>query len=126
MGVGFDVAPRYQNIMASIGVDPFGVMEHVGLIPKPAPVKIRGVMPSPFFRSDEGLSPGLVKRKDRENGGDAGIDPVRIGLDLPRKLGEKVKSISAEGMIETLRGLPADIGKDLREVGDEIQKKLQK
>ena len=123
-GLGLDVAKGYQNRMASIGIDPFTVMEKIGLIPKPPAHRPRGLLSSFLYQSDEGLPRGLNDSPRPESGG-PGIDPIRIGTDIPRKIGEKVRKLRPENVIETIKELPSEIGGDLQEVGREIQRSFK-
>ncbi len=123
-GLGLDVAKGYQNRMASIGIDPFTVMEKLGLIPRPPAQRPRGLLSSFLYQSDEGLPDGLSD-SPRTASSEPGLDPIQIGTDIPRKLGEKVRKLRPENVIETIRGLPSEIGGDLQEVGREIQRSFK-
>lgn len=123
-GLGLDVAKGYQNRMASIGIDPFTVMEKLGLIPRPPAHRPRGALSTFLYQSDEGLPDGLMDATRPSSGG-PGIDPIQIGTDIPRILGEKVRTLSPIQVIETIRELPSEIGADLQEVGREIQRSFR-
>jgi hypothetical protein len=122
-GLGFDVATGYRNLLATFGVDPIVVMKKLDLIPPIPTPNPKGFLPPVLYRSDEGLPPMIRERKSRRNA-PPGLDPLQIGRDLPRKLGEKVRNFKPGQVIDTIRDLPSEIEDDLQEVGSEIEKKI--
>ncbi len=122
-GVGFDLATGYRNLLATVGVDPIVVMKKLNLIPPIPNPPPRGFLPRMLYQSDEGLPPMIRERSSARNAQPV-LDPMQIGRELPRKLGEKVRNFSPGQVIDTLRDLPSEIGEDLEEVGSEIEKKI--
>jgi len=127
-GVGFDFARGYHNRLASIGIDPFTVMEKLAIIPRPPIRQTKGFLPGVRYVSDEGLPQALqvaTRSKSSESSEEPGLNPIQIGIDIPRKLGEKVRKLRPGQVIDTIKELPGDIGGDLQEVGREIDKKFK-
>lgn len=127
-GVGFDFARGYHNRLASIGIDPFTVMEKLSIIPRPPTRQPKGFLPNPRYFSDEGL-PNSIHLSNRtesiQKASEPGIDPIQIGIDIPKKIGEKVRKLRPGQVIDTIKEIPSEISDDLQEVGREIDKKIR-
>jgi hypothetical protein len=99
LGLGIDIADSYRNYLVSIGVDAIKIMEKLELIPKlwhPAPV---GAFPRIVAFSDEGLPRPLVEEWNPHQD----IDPIKLGLSIPKRvekkaeqIGQSVKKITSE------------------------------
>lgn len=90
IGWGIDRSAGYRNYLVTLSIDIFKVMEKLDLIPRPWHPPHGGFLPPITFLSDEGLARPLVKDWIPQG---PQIDPIQVGLDIPRKVEEKVKSI---------------------------------
>jgi hypothetical protein len=124
-GLGFDVASSYQNFLGSIGIDPFAVMERLDLIPRPATQSPRGFLPGPLHVSDDGLSSAL-RDQPRIQPERSGLDPIQIGIDIPKKIEEKVRNFSPGGLINSLKEMPSDVMQDITQDIDEVSTAINK
>ncbi|NDD91600.1 hypothetical protein EBZ37_05900 [bacterium] len=122
-GIGVDTASSYSNYLASIGVDPFKVMELLDIIPRAQPQPPRGFLPDPWYQSDEGLTAGLQNQHQRDRG--PGIDPLDVGKKIPGKIEERVRSLTPGQVLNTLQELPKSIRKDIEDVRDTLKKQEQ-
>ena len=90
LGWGLDSAPNFQNYIVSAGIDLFKVMEKLDIIPTPYHAPRAGVFPKVNYLSDEGLARPLVKEWVSKG---PSIDPIDIGLNIPKKVQNKVKDV---------------------------------
>jgi hypothetical protein len=111
-GAAFDSSAGYRNLLGSVGVDLIRVFERTNLIPRLPHPPYQGFFPSPFYLSERGLPRGL---RDRERDADSAtdVDPIRIGLDIPRRIGKKTGGVM-EGLGDSLESLPRDLDDDLK------------
>ncbi len=107
-GFAFDLSQHYRNYILSIGVDVFRVFEKVDLIPKIWRAPQAGWFPKPFIFSDEGLSRPMVAEW-KPQGPD--MDPIKIGLDIPKRLKEKIIEIGGGGSSQELEPAPEPVKK---------------
>jgi hypothetical protein len=129
LGWGFDLAPDYRNIIFSGTVDLGMLAEILRVVPRPKRPPIGGLLPSPYFLSDEGLSRPMVANwvettEDEE-------DMIEVGRDLPSKVRNRIEnpnsSLKAIGkdFIETLETVPSDVDGDKQPLpAKKSQKKL--
>ncbi|OFZ84040.1 MAG: hypothetical protein A2603_15770 [Bdellovibrionales bacterium RIFOXYD1_FULL_55_31] len=87
IGWGIDASAGYKNYLVTAGLDLFKVMQKMDLIPKPWSPSPAGTFPNVDGISDVGLSRPLVKNW-KPHGPE--INPIRIGLGLPKKIQQKV------------------------------------
>ncbi|MBU6374864.1 MAG: hypothetical protein KGQ59_02605, partial [Bdellovibrionales bacterium] len=122
-GIGVDTAASYSNYLASVGVDPFKVMELLDIIPSAPPQTPKGFLPSPWHQSDEGLTEGLQNQRPRNNG--PGIDPLDVGKKIPGKIENRVRNLTPGQLLHTIQELPNSIRNDIEEVRDTLKKQDQ-
>ncbi len=83
-GAGLDFANRYGDYLFSAGVDVFGLLARLQVIPKFWTPPSESMIPPTFHSSDEGLARPLVahwKPSPRD------VDPIKVALAIPKKLG---------------------------------------
>jgi hypothetical protein len=119
-GFALDRAASYENYLASIGVDPFRIMELLDVIPRSRPPAPRGLFPNPWYESDEGLAAHL--RNTPENGNETAIDPFEVGRKIPKKLERRVRDFTPGQVLDTLQELPEAIQKDIDDVRDTMKR----
>ena len=119
-GLGLDRASSYDNYLASVGVDPFRVMELLDFIPRSTPPEPRGFLANPWHESDEGLAPHL--RNSSKPDAAPAVDPFEAGRQLPKKIEKRVKSFTPGQVIETLQGIPGAIQDDIEDVKKTLKK----
>jgi hypothetical protein len=117
VGFGIDAAPDYQDYAASINVDIFKMLEQFSMIPSRNLPHV-GLLPNPFFMSDLGLAPPLVKDWESDS---TGIDPIQVGIALPGKVLEGVSSVATDG-VQKIISIPARISNELKGMADDQNK----
>ncbi len=111
-GWGFDLAPEYRNTVFSGTVDLGQLAEILRIVPRPRRPLVGGVLPNPYFLSDEGLARPMVRHwvEEEEN-----PDILEVGRELPSKLRNRIEnpdsSLEAIGkdLVETLETVPTDV-----------------
>ncbi len=92
-GAGLDFADRYRNYLFSAGVDVFGLMARLHMIPEFWTPPSERIMPPAMNWSDEGLARPLQahwKPSPRD------VDPIKVGLDIPRNLEKGIRNAGLE------------------------------
>ena len=92
VGGGVDVADAYRSFLLSVGVDVFGVMARLRVIPPFGTPPAGKMFPRPWSASDEGLARPLVKSWKQG----AGIDPIAAGLGIPKNLEQGFRNANGE------------------------------
>jgi hypothetical protein len=92
LGAGSDFAKNYKNLILSLGVDIFKVMEKLDIIPTMPHSPYAGALPGPDAYSTTGL-PSTLIRNEKPPQGQQGPNPIQIGLDIPKKIKQKAKQI---------------------------------
>jgi len=123
-GLALDRAASYDNYIASIGVDPFRILELMDVIPRRRTLAPRGFFPDPWHESDEGLATHL--RNTREQSSGPVIDPLEVGRQIPNKLEQRVRDFTPGQVIDQLGELPKAIQKDIDEVRETIRRQQNK
>ncbi len=123
-GLALDRAASYDNYIASIGVDPFRIMELMDVIPRRRTLPPRGFLPDPWYESDEGLATHL--RNAREKSPGPGLDPLEVGRQIPNKLEQRVRDFTPGQVLDQLQELPNAIQQDIDEVRETIRRQENK
>jgi hypothetical protein len=118
-GLALDRAASYDNYIASVGVDPFRIMELMDVIPRARRLPPRGFLPDPWHESDEGLATHL--RNTRDHSSVPRLDPFEVGRQIPDKLEKRVRDFTPEQVLDQLQELPDAIRKDIDEVRENIR-----
>lgn len=92
-GVGVDLASQYRNILFSFGVDVFGVLARLDMIPTAWTPPYAGMFPRPWIFSDLGLARPLVKNWQPQG---PDIDPLKVALRIPKNLGKGIRNAKTE------------------------------
>ncbi|MBY0471506.1 hypothetical protein K2X30_10095 [bacterium] len=93
VGWGLDFADKYRNFIYSFGIDLMKTMRKLDLVPKEKRRDYAGFLPRHDHYSDEGLARPLVENwnpRERDE------DLLQVGLDIPKKLGEKIEATKEE------------------------------
>ena len=93
VGGGIDVAVDYRSYQLSLGVDVFGVLARLKVIPKFWTPPSNVMFPHPFRFADAGLARPLVEHwapTDRD------IDPIKVALNIPQKLKQGFENAKTE------------------------------
>ncbi len=92
-GGGVDFADDYENYLFSIGVDVFGVLARLHVIPVFWTPPSNRMFPHPFKFSDAGLARPLVAHYVATS---HDVDPIKVALAIPKKLGEGLHNAKVE------------------------------
>ncbi len=90
IGAGVDLSSNYGNFIVGAGINILRTMEALELIPRFYNPIRRGMIRSPFYNSDEGLARPLAAKWDPQG---PALDPVKVMLDLPKKIENKIEQI---------------------------------
>ena len=86
---GFDCAPGYRNLIASLGVDIVRSARFLGLIPKDSVPPLNGIAPSPLRSSALGLPAGMIENQPKTVKGPDLSDVGKMIEDIPARVSEK-------------------------------------
>jgi hypothetical protein len=92
VGGGVDVASNYRSYLLSVGVDVFGLMARIGMIPPFGTPAAGRMFPKPWSFTDLGLARPLVERWQPTRD----LDPIAVGLGIPKNLGQGISNAAAE------------------------------
>ena len=93
LGAAVDGASRYQNYIVSVGVDVFGVLARLKMIPTFYTPPAGGMFPRPYTFSDAGLARPLVKSW-RSIG--PALDPIEVSIGIPKNLARGMRNAGVE------------------------------
>ena len=87
---GFDTAPQYRNVVASIGIDIVRTARFLGIIPKDSVPPLNGIAPAPLKESAVGLPGGMTVEQPKGTVKGPDIKDVsKIIEDIPARVSEK-------------------------------------
>jgi hypothetical protein len=78
--------------LLSVGVDVFGLMARIGMIPPFGTAAAGRMFPKPWSFTDLGLARPLVERWQPTRD----LDPIAVGLGIPKNLGKGISNAAAE------------------------------
>jgi len=121
-GAGFDLSAGYQNLITGFGIDVGKVLEKLDAVPRAWRPPAGGWFPSPTYSSDEGLARPLVKNWQPHG---PKIDPIRVGLDIPKKLGEKAADTGSDIVDAFSDGIGLDEPKKNKQAREALRRAQQ-